>query len=73
MTQHVQYTVAGEGIEFVAPDAVLTVKIDAGHTDDHYELFEVDAATRADYSAASDRLGEGLLRTDWPHDRPGRG
>jgi quercetin dioxygenase-like cupin family protein len=43
MTQHVQYTAAGEGIELVAPDAVLTVKIDAGHTDDHYELFEVDA------------------------------
>jgi hypothetical protein len=25
------------------PDAVLTVKIDAAHTDDHYELFELDA------------------------------
>jgi hypothetical protein len=39
----VQHTAAGEGAELVAPDAVLTVKIDAGHTDGHYELFEVDA------------------------------
>ena len=43
MTHQVQYTAAGEGIELAAPDAVLTVKIDGGHTDDHYELFEVDA------------------------------
>jgi quercetin dioxygenase-like cupin family protein len=43
MTHQVQHSAAGEGIELVAPDAVLTVKIDAGHTDDHYELFEVDA------------------------------
>lgn len=43
MTHLVQNTAAGEGAELTAPDAVLTVKIDAGHTDDHYELFEVDA------------------------------
>jgi len=43
MTYQVQHSAAGEGIELVAPDAVLIVKIDAGHTDDHYELFEVDA------------------------------
>jgi quercetin dioxygenase-like cupin family protein len=43
MTHQVQHTAAGEGIELTAPDAVLTVKIDGGHTDDHYELFEVDA------------------------------
>ncbi len=43
MTHLVQHTAAGEGIELTAPDAVLTVKIDAEHTDDHYELFEVDA------------------------------
>jgi quercetin dioxygenase-like cupin family protein len=43
MTHQVQHTAVGEGIELVAPDAVFTVKIDAGHTDDHYELFEVDA------------------------------
>jgi quercetin dioxygenase-like cupin family protein len=43
MTQLVQHTAAGEGAELTLPDAVLTVKIDAGHTDDHYELFEVDA------------------------------
>jgi hypothetical protein len=30
-------------MEFAAPDAVTTVKTDAGHTDDHHELFEVDA------------------------------
>jgi quercetin dioxygenase-like cupin family protein len=43
MTHLVQHSAAGEGIELTAPDAVLTVKIDAGHTDDQYELFEVDA------------------------------
>ena len=43
MTHLVQHTAAGEGIELTAPDAVLTVKIDAGHTDGQYELFEVDA------------------------------
>jgi mannose-6-phosphate isomerase-like protein (cupin superfamily) len=43
MTHQLQYSAAGEGIELVAPDAVLTVKIDASHTDDQYELFEVDA------------------------------
>jgi hypothetical protein len=31
MTHQVQHTAAGEGIEPVAPDAVLTVKIDAPH------------------------------------------
>ena len=43
MTHLVQHTAAGEGIELTLPDAVLTVKIDGDHTDDHYELFEVDA------------------------------
>jgi quercetin dioxygenase-like cupin family protein len=43
MTHRVQHTGAGEGIELTAPDAVLTMKIDAGHTDGRYELFEVDA------------------------------
>jgi len=43
MTHQVQHTAAGEGIELTAPDALLTVKIDSDHTDDHYELFEVDA------------------------------
>ncbi len=43
MTHLVQHTAIGEGTELTAPDAVLTVKIDAGHTDGHYELFEVDA------------------------------
>ena len=43
MTNLVQHSAAGEGVELSAPDAVLTVKIDAAHTDDQYELFEVDA------------------------------
>ena len=43
MTQQVQHTAAGEGFELTVPDAVLTIKIDAGHTDGRYELFEVDA------------------------------
>jgi quercetin dioxygenase-like cupin family protein len=43
MTHLVQHTAAGEGPELTAPDAVITVKIDAGHTNDQYELFEVDA------------------------------
>jgi quercetin dioxygenase-like cupin family protein len=43
MTHLVQHTAAGEGLELTTPDAVVTIKIDAGHTDDQYELFEVDA------------------------------
>jgi quercetin dioxygenase-like cupin family protein len=43
MTHRVQHTAAGEGTELTAPDAVLTVKIDATCTDGRYELFEVDA------------------------------
>jgi quercetin dioxygenase-like cupin family protein len=30
-------------VELTAPDAGLTVKIDSAHTNDQYELFEVDA------------------------------
>jgi quercetin dioxygenase-like cupin family protein len=43
MTHLVQHTAAGEGRELILPDAAITVKIDAGHTDGEYELFEVDA------------------------------
>jgi quercetin dioxygenase-like cupin family protein len=43
MTHLVQHTAAGEGRELILPDAVITVKIDSGHTDGDYELFEVDA------------------------------
>ena len=43
MTHQIQHSAAGEGVELAAPDAVLTVKVDAAHTDDQYELFEVDA------------------------------
>jgi hypothetical protein len=35
MTHLVQHSAAGEGVELAAPDAVLTVKIDSAHTDDH--------------------------------------
>lgn len=56
MTHLVQHTAAGEGTELTAPDAVLTVKIDAGHTDDQYELFEVDAPRGP---------ATPLHRTDW--------
>jgi quercetin dioxygenase-like cupin family protein len=43
MAHQIQLTGAGEGIELTLPDAVITVKIDADHTDGQYELFEVDA------------------------------
>jgi quercetin dioxygenase-like cupin family protein len=43
MTHLIQHTAAGDGVELTAPDAVLTVKIDAGHTDGAYEMFEVVA------------------------------
>jgi quercetin dioxygenase-like cupin family protein len=41
--QLVHHSAAGEGDEIVAPDATLTVKVGARHTDGGYELFEVDA------------------------------
>ena len=43
MPHLVQHTLAGEGAELTAPDGVLTVKVDANHTDGQYELFEVQA------------------------------
>ena len=43
MAHQVQHTLAGEGLELSLPDAVITVKIDAAHTDSQFELFEVDA------------------------------
>ena len=43
MTHAVQHTVAGEGIELTAPDAVVSVKVDADHTDGLYELLEIHA------------------------------
>lgn len=43
MSEQVQHTAPGDGRELRAPDAVLTVKIDAAHTDSGYELFEVQA------------------------------
>jgi quercetin dioxygenase-like cupin family protein len=43
MTHLVQHTAAGEGVELATGDAIVTVKIDGAHTDDNYELFEIDA------------------------------
>jgi quercetin dioxygenase-like cupin family protein len=37
------FSTAGEGLELSAPDARITVKVDASHTAGAYELFEVDA------------------------------
>ncbi|RZU24307.1 hypothetical protein EV645_0267 [Kribbella rubisoli] len=44
MTESVHLSNAGSGVEHAAPDATVTVKIGAEHTDGQYELFEVDAA-----------------------------
>jgi quercetin dioxygenase-like cupin family protein len=43
MTHSVQHTVAGEGVELTAPDAVVSVKVDADHTDGLYEVLEIRA------------------------------
>lgn len=40
---NVQYLTAGQGAELATPDAVLTVKVGADHTDQQFEVFEVDA------------------------------
>ncbi|MCE7001848.1 cupin domain-containing protein [Kibdelosporangium philippinense] len=37
------FSTAGEGLELSAPDAQVTVKIDASHTGGAYEVFEIDA------------------------------
>lgn len=44
MSYSVQHLQPGDGVELRAPDATLTVKVDAHHTDGAYEVFEVDAA-----------------------------
>ena len=43
MNYRSQYSKAGEGARLRAPDATLTVKVDAAHTDGSYEMFEIDA------------------------------
>jgi quercetin dioxygenase-like cupin family protein len=43
MTYKTHLSTAGEGLELSSPDAKVTVKVDAEHTDGAYELFEVDA------------------------------
>jgi quercetin dioxygenase-like cupin family protein len=43
MAQKTHLSTPGEGLELSSPDAKITVKVDAGHTDGAYELFEVDA------------------------------
>lgn len=57
MTHQVRHRGAGEGTELTAPDAVLTIKVDAADTDDGYELFEVDAPRGP---------ATPLHRTGWP-------
>lgn len=44
MSYLVQHLQPGDGTELHAPDATLTLKVDAQHTDGAYEIFEVDAA-----------------------------
>ncbi|MEU8221274.1 cupin domain-containing protein [Kribbella sp. NPDC048915] len=43
MNETVHLSNAGSGVEYAAPDATVTVKIGAEHTDGKYELFEIDA------------------------------
>lgn len=56
METAIQYTPAGDGVELVSPDAVLTVKVSAQNTSDQYELFEVTAPRGP---------ATPLHRTDW--------
>lgn len=59
-----QFTDAGDGARLYAPDATLTVKVDSRHTEDAYELFEIDAPNGA--STSSDRNAPTPLhRTGW--------
>src|SRR3954453_24218483 len=43
MTQSVHLSTAGTGVEYIAPDATVTVKVGAEHTNGQFELFEIDA------------------------------
>ena len=43
MTQSVHLSTAGSGVEYIAPDATVTVKVGAEHTNGQFELFEIDA------------------------------
>ena len=43
MSYSPQHLFASEGARLNAPDATLTIKVDSRHTDDSYELFEIDA------------------------------
>lgn len=43
MSYSVQHLQPGDGLELRAPDATLTLKVDADHTEGAYEVFEVDA------------------------------
>lgn len=47
MSESVHLCTAGSGVEYVVPDATVTVKIGTEHTGGQYEVFEVDAP-RAD-------------------------
>jgi len=43
MTESVHLSTAGEGAEYVAPDATVTVKVGSEHSGAQYEIFEIDA------------------------------
>jgi hypothetical protein len=49
------------------------VKIDAGHTDGHYELFEVDAPRRPTTPLHRTGWGKAYYVLNAPHDRPSGG
>lgn len=43
MNESVHLSTAGSGVEYVVPDAIVTVKVGSEHTGAQYEVFEVDA------------------------------
>jgi quercetin dioxygenase-like cupin family protein len=43
MTESVHLSTAGNGAEYAAPDATVTVKVGSEHTAGQYEIFEIDA------------------------------
>ena len=43
MNESVHLSTAGTGAEYVAPDAIVTVKVGSEHTGAQYEVFEIDA------------------------------
>ena len=64
MSYFTQFTEAGDGRRLLAPDATLTVKVDGHHTDDDYEVFEVDAP-QSGSAPSGPNLPTPLHRTGW--------